>query len=119
VDTRTLDVDSIDVGPLPHHVEPSPDGLTICVSLASHSATVGAPQYAAIDTRDQSVTYVTSSSNPLARSHGPHPSRDGQTLYVAHDVGDELTAVDVPTGTIDFSVGPILRAERGAAHPVR
>jgi DNA-binding beta-propeller fold protein YncE len=111
VDTKTLFVDSIDVGPLPHHIEPSPDGKTIYVSLASHSPAVGTPQYATIDTDDHSVTYVTTSANPLARSHAPHPSRDGHTVYVAHDVGDELTAIDTATGTIDFSVGPIPRAE--------
>lgn len=111
VDLRTLAIDYIPVGPLPHHIEPSPDGRTIYVTLASHSTTLGAPQYAAIDTEDHSVTYVTSSVNPLARAHGPQPSLDGDTLYVAHDTGDELTAVDTQTGDIDFSIGPILRAE--------
>jgi DNA-binding beta-propeller fold protein YncE len=116
VDTRTLEVEVIDVGPLPHHIEPSADGKTIYVSLASHSPAVGAPQYAAIATSDNSVTYVTTSSNPLARSHGPRPSPDGQTVYVAHDTGDELTAIDTPTGTIDFSLGPILRAEEAVTN---
>ncbi len=111
VDTRTLEIDTIDVGPLPHHVEPSRDGKTIYVTLASHTPSVGAPQYATINTEDNSVAYVTSSNNPLARSHGPYPSRDGQTVYIAHDTGDELTAIDTPTGTIDFSVAPIVRAE--------
>jgi DNA-binding beta-propeller fold protein YncE len=111
VDTRTLLLDSIEVGPLPHHVEPSRDGKTIYVSLASHSPGVGTPQYATIDTHDHSVRYVTTSANPLARSHAPHPSRDGHTVYVAHDLGDELTAIDTATGTIDFSVEPIPRAE--------
>ena len=36
VDTETLAKDSIPVGPLPHHIEPSNDGHTIYVSLASH-----------------------------------------------------------------------------------
>lgn len=111
VDTRTLETDIIDVGPLPHHVEPSRDGKTIYVTLASHTPSAGAPQYATINTEDNAVAYVTSSNNPLARSHGPYPSRDGQTVYIAHDTGDELTAVDTPTGTIDFNVGPIVRAE--------
>ena len=115
VDTKTLAVDSIDVGPLPHHVEPSRDGKTVYVTLASHTPTVGEPQYAAIDTRDNSVTYVTTSGNPLARSHGPTPSRDGQTVYIAHDLGNELTAIDRPTGTIDFSVPSIVRAEEAIA----
>lgn len=111
VDLRTLARESIPVSPLPHHIEPSPDGRTIYVTLASHTTTVGAPRYAAIDTEDHSVTYVTTSSNPAARSHGPQPSLDGDTLYVAHDTGDEVTSVDTGSGAIGLSVRPILRAE--------
>jgi YVTN family beta-propeller protein len=111
VDIRTLVTESIPVSPLPHHIEPSPDGRTIYVSLASHTPTVGAPQYAAIDTDDNSVTYVTTSNNPSARSHGPHPSLDGDTVYVAHDIGDEVSGVDTETGKIDLSISPIVRAE--------
>ena len=50
VDTEPLATESIPVGPLPHHLDPSHDGRTIYVSLASHptsSPAVGAPQYAA------------------------------------------------------------------------
>jgi DNA-binding beta-propeller fold protein YncE len=111
VDIKTLVTESIPVSPLPHHIEPSPDGRTIYVSLASHTAAVGAPAYAVIDTDDNSVTYMTTSNNPLARSHGPHPSLDGDTVYVAHDIGDEVTGVDTETGTIDPSIAPIARAE--------
>jgi DNA-binding beta-propeller fold protein YncE len=111
VDTETLVTDSIPVTPLPHHIEPSPDGRTIYVSLASHTPTMGSPQYAAIDTDDNSVTYVTTSHNASARSHGPHPSLDGDTLYVAHDIGDEVSGVDIETGNIDPSITPIVRAE--------
>ena len=73
--------------------------------------TAGAPQFAAIDTDGNSVSYTTTSDNPAARSHGPHPSLDGDTVYVAHDLGDEVSGVDVETGAIDFSITPILRAE--------
>ena len=111
VDLRTLAVDTVAVGPLPHHCEPSPDGRTMYVSLASHTPAAGAPQLAAIDTWDHSVTYITTSANAAARTHGPHPSPDGNTIYVAHDVGDEVTAVDAGTGEIALSVGPIARAE--------
>jgi DNA-binding beta-propeller fold protein YncE len=111
VDTTTLAVGTIAVGPLPHHVEPSYDGRLVYVSLASHTSTVGAPQVAVIDTADGSVTYMTTNANPLARSHGPHPSFDGETLYVAHDIGNAVTAVNTESGTIDLTVGPILRAE--------
>ena len=41
VETETLAKYSIPVGPLPHHIEPSNDGHTIYVSLASHSPGVG------------------------------------------------------------------------------
>jgi DNA-binding beta-propeller fold protein YncE len=114
VDTNTLAIESIPVGPLPHHVEPANDGHTIYVSLASHPTTQPAPgknEYAAIDTRDNSVTYHTSSNNTSDRSHGVTPTLEGDKLYVAHDTGNEVTRVDLETGSIDFTVTGILRAE--------
>ena len=111
VDLRTLRTTSIPVGPLPHHVEPSRDGRTIFVSLASHTSLVGAPQLAVIDTEDDSVSYITTSDNPGARSHGPHPSLDGDTVFVAHDTGNAVTGVDLETGAIDPVIEPIARAE--------
>ena len=39
------------------------------------------------------------SNNPKARSHGLYPSHGGKTLYVAHDLGDEVTGIDVDAGT--------------------
>ena len=114
IDTRTLakeSIESIEVGPLPHHCEPSHDERTMYVSLASHTSTTGTPAYATIDTDDNSVSYTRTSSNPAARSHGPYPSRWGHTVYVAHDTGDEVTGVDADTGEIEFSIKPILRAE--------
>ena len=115
VDTKTLATESIDVNPLPHHIEPSNDGRTVYVSLASHSLTVGAPQYAAIDTDE-----TRSASPPPAptRRRGltlPTPSLEGETVYVPHDVGDEVSGVDAETGDIEFSIAPILRAEEAIA----
>ena len=115
VDLGTLSTDTIDVGPLPHHLEPAADGTKVYVSLASHTPAVGAPQYATIDTSSHAVTYTTTSNNPLARSHATHPSRDGSTVYVTHDTGNEVTAADTATSTIDFSVSPISRAEEAVA----
>jgi YVTN family beta-propeller protein len=115
VDTRTLVTESIKVGPLPHHIEPSHDGRTVYVSLASHTSTVGAPQYAAIDTDDNSVSFTTTSNNPAARSHALHPSVEGETVYVAHDLGDEVGGIDAETGDIDFSITGIPRAEEAVA----
>ena len=111
VDTRTLATKSIPVGPLPHHVEPSHDGRTIYVSLASHTSTVGLPQYAAIDTDDDSVSYTTTSNNPAARSHGVRASVDGEKVYVAHDLGNEVSGLDVDGGNIELSITMIPRAE--------
>jgi len=114
VDTDTLATESIAVGPLPHHLEPANDGHTIYVSLASHPTTQPFPgknEYAAIDTRDNSVTYRTSSTNANARSHGVTPTLAGDKLYVAHDTGNEVTGIDLETGAIELSVPGILRAE--------
>jgi DNA-binding beta-propeller fold protein YncE len=111
IDTETLATGSIEVGPLPHHLEPSHDGRTIYVSLASHSTAPGAPQYAAIDTGDDSVTYTTTSHNPAARSHGVHPSAIGGRIYVAHDVGDGVTVVGAEPPVIALSIAGIPKAE--------
>jgi DNA-binding beta-propeller fold protein YncE len=115
VDTRTLATEAIAVAPLPHHCETSHDGRTVYVSLASHTPGVGSPQYAAIDTDDNSVSYTTTSHDPAARSHAPHPSLDGDTVFVPHDLGDEVTGIDVESGDIGFTVEPILRAEEAIA----
>jgi DNA-binding beta-propeller fold protein YncE len=114
VDTDTLATESIPVGPLPHHIEPSNDGHTIYVSLASHPTTQPAPgknEYAAIDTRDHSVTYRISSHNAGARSHAMAPDLDGERLYVAHDTGNEVTGINLETGAIEFTVPDVPRAE--------
>jgi DNA-binding beta-propeller fold protein YncE len=111
VDTKTLAVASIPVGPLPHHIEPSHDGRTVYVSLASHTATVGVPALAVIDTSDDTVTYVATSRNPAARAHAPRPTVEGETVYVAHDLGDEVTAIATRSSDIGLSVGNILKAE--------
>ena len=54
------------------------------------------------------ITFDMASSNE--RYQGIVPL-DGDTLYVAHDIGDEVTGVDTETGDIDPSITPIVRAE--------
>jgi YVTN family beta-propeller protein len=115
VDMRTLTTEAVAVGPLPHHVEPSFDGRTVYVSLASHTTLVGKPQLAAIDVDTNNVSYITTSANSDARSHGPHPSFDGKEIYVAHDTGNEVTGIDALTHSIDFSIRGIPRAEEAVA----
>ena len=115
VDTTTLTTEAVAVGPLPHHVEPSWDGRTVYVSLASHTTTVGTPRLAAIDVATNNVSYIPTSSNANARSHGLHPSFDGMHVYVAHDTGNEVTAINALTGSIDFSIVGIPRAEEPVA----
>ncbi len=116
IDTETLDVEAIPVTPGPHHCETSPDGRTLYVSLSAHTAAPGAPQLAVIDVDDHSVEYMMTSANVTgARAHGPSLSADGDTLYVAHDVGNEVTAVDLESGDIVLSVPGIVRAEETVA----
>ena len=50
---------------------------------------------------NRSVTY-TSSTNGAATAHGPF-LRD-RIIYVADEIGDEVTGVDTETGEIRFSV---------------
>ena len=119
IDTTTLAKESIPVGPLPHHIEPSHDGRKIFVTLASHpmgpGPAPGTPAYATIDTEDNSVTYTTTSDNPAARSHAVFPTPDGDRVFVAHDTGNEVSGIDVETSDIFLSVSPILRAEEVVA----
>ena len=118
VDLETLAKGSIPVGPLPHHIEPSHDGRSIFVTLASHPMTVpapGTPAFATIDTDDNSVTYTTTSANAAARTHAVFPTPDGDRIFVAHDTGNEVSGVDVETANIFLSVSPIVRAEEVVA----
>ena len=99
VSTRQPDATKLDLGPQPHHVEVSRDGDTIAVGL------VGTNAVALIDTATGRTENYTSSANPAAAAHGPYLLDD--TLYVAHETGDEVTAIDTVTGEIVFSVGGI------------
>jgi DNA-binding beta-propeller fold protein YncE len=99
VSTGQLDATTVDLGPKPHHVEVSRDGDTIAVGL------VGTNAVALIDTATGQTENITSSANPAAAAHGPY-LLDG-TLYVAHETGDEVTAIETTTGEIVFSVGGI------------
>ena len=94
---------SIDLGPgtQPHHAEPSRDGKTIVVGL------VGTNAVAAIDAQTDEVSTYTSSSNAAARAHGPYLL--DETIYVAHETGNEVTGIDAETGAIEFTVGGILQ----------
>ena len=100
--TRTLAGSKVALGPRPHHVEPSRNGETILVGL------VGTNVVAAIDARTGRTARFTSSSNPAATAHGPALRDD--TIYVAHELGDEVTGIDTTTGEVELSV-------RGIAQP--
>jgi DNA-binding beta-propeller fold protein YncE len=115
VDTDTLETESIPVGPMPHHIEPSNDGHTLYVTLLSHTLGGDGAQYAVIDTRDHSVTYRTSSPEPGTQAHAITPTLDGETLYIAHDVGNRVTGVNAESGAIDFTLTNIPRAEETVA----
>jgi DNA-binding beta-propeller fold protein YncE len=118
VDLRTLKTKFIPVAPQPHHCEVSHDGETLYVSLASHPSTPpvpAAPLVAVIDLDTNAVSYITSSNDPAARSHGLFAAPEGDKLFVAHDTGNALTVVDLETGAIDLTIPGILRAEEPVA----
>jgi YVTN family beta-propeller protein len=96
--TRTLLGHKLALGPRPHHAEASKDGRRVLVGLYD------ANRIAVINTRTGIVREYTTSTNPAAKAHSGVLSRDGKTIYVAHEVGDEVTGVDVATGAITLSV---------------
>jgi DNA-binding beta-propeller fold protein YncE len=110
--TRTFAQRAIPLGPGPHHVEPAGDGRTMLVGL------VGSNRIGAIDTATDAVREYVSSANPAARAHAAYRARGGETIYVAHETGNEVTGVDAVTGALRFGVGGIVQpsevlADRG------
>ena len=100
--TRTLESRKIPLGPRPHHAEASRNGRKIVVGL------VGTNKIGVIDTASDLARQYMSSMNGAARAHSGYLSRG--TIYVPHETGDEVTAIDAETGAIEFSVGNILQA---------
>jgi DNA-binding beta-propeller fold protein YncE len=85
----------IPTGPRPHHVHVSRDGKLISYGV------FGTNKVGIIDTRtDTLVGEWAASLNPAARSHAGVFSPDGDTVYVANDVVNELAAVDPRTGEL-------------------
>jgi DNA-binding beta-propeller fold protein YncE len=82
-------------GPRPHHVHVTRDG-----ELVSYGV-FGANRIGIIDTRtDTLLGEWQASANPAARSHAGVFSPDGNTVYVANDVVNELSALDPRTGVL-------------------
>ena len=111
--TRTLDSSpEIVLGPRPHHIEASRDGAEIVVGL------VGTNAVAVIDGQtDQVSARYTSSTNQAATAHGPYLR--GDTIYVAHESGGEVTAIDTADRRHRDHRRRDPPAERGAADPHR
>ena len=85
---RTLTV------PRPHHAKISADGRTVYVGLFNSN------QIAAIDTVTDEVRIFTTSNDTNARAHAPRPSHDGRFIFVPHEVGTEVTALDAASGRL-------------------
>jgi DNA-binding beta-propeller fold protein YncE len=96
----TLDLLKTISVPRPHHAKVSPDGRAVYVGLFNSS------QIAVIDTATDGVRIVPSSSNPAVRAHAPRASNGGRFIFVPHEVGDELTALDASTGAIVGRINP-------------
>lgn len=100
--TRTLAARKIPLGPQPHHAEASRDGRHVVVGL------VGTNKVGLIDTATDGAQQFVSSANAAARAHSGYLSRG--TIFVPHETGNEVTAIDVATGTIEWSVANIVQA---------
>lgn len=99
--TQTLASRKISLGPQPHHAEVSRGGRNVVVGL------VGTNKVGLIDTATDATQQFTSSANAAARAHSGYLSRG--TIFVPHETGNEVTAIDRATGTIEFSVSNIVQ----------
>jgi YVTN family beta-propeller protein len=70
----------------------------VYVGLFNHN------QIAAIDTATDEVHVAASSQNINARAHAPRPSHGGSFIFVPHEIGDEVTALDANSGRLIGSV---------------
>jgi hypothetical protein len=100
VDAATGEVlKRIATGPRPHHMHVTRDG-----DLVSYGV-FGTDRIGIIDTRtDTLLGEWQASANPGARSHAGVFSPDGDTVYVANDVGNELAALDPRTGAVRWTM---------------
>jgi len=96
VDAETGEVlKRISTGTRPHHMHVSRDG-----DLVSYGV-FGTNRIGIIDTHtDTLLGEWQASANPAARSHAGVFSPDGETVYVANDVGNELAALNPRTGAV-------------------
>jgi DNA-binding beta-propeller fold protein YncE len=96
VDATTGEVlKRISTGPRPHHMHVSRNG-----DLVSYGV-FGTNRIGIIDTQtDTLLGEWPASANPAARSHAGVFSPDGETVYVANDVGNELAALNPRTGAV-------------------
>ena len=63
-------------------------------------------QMAVIDTVTDAVRILDSSRNINAKAHAPRPSTGSRFIFVPHEVGDEVTALDAASGAIVGGVNP-------------
>jgi outer membrane protein assembly factor BamB len=98
VSTSTLQILRTLSMPRPHHAKVSADGRKVYVGLFNNNLV------AAIDTATDQVHISLSSLNPNVKAHAPRSSPSGRIVFVPHEVGDEVTALDAATGQLLGSV---------------
>ena len=93
-------LDTIPLGPRPHHTKLSHDGKTVYVGL------FGTNRIAAIDARSHRVREFASSAEPGPLAHAPRPSPDDRFVFVPHEMGNLVTMLSAHSGRIRRSVSP-------------
>jgi YVTN family beta-propeller protein len=104
-------IKTVAVGMIPHHIKVSRDGRRV------YFGEFGTNRVGFIDTSTDTFGDYFASANSAALSHSPYPSRDGRTVYVANEFGDEVVALDANTGHIQFSIKPGSRPSEVLATP--
>jgi DNA-binding beta-propeller fold protein YncE len=99
--TSTLErLDTIPLGPRPHHAKVSENGQWVYIGL------FGTSKIAVMDTRTHEVVEYLSGEGTGLQAHAPRPSHNGRFIFVPHEVGNVISKLRARTGRILASVNP-------------
>ena len=98
--SRRRIVHRVFVGPKAHHLDVSPDGRRLWVSLGETATTI-----VRLDTSDPRVPRVVGRIRPRVTAHGIEFSPSGRTVWVSSSAAPFVTVYDAATGTVLRRIG--------------